>query len=84
MGRLQYDSPPTRLLAVIVQAALWIVALAVVSRIQLPTRRVGLVAADEPIIDLSTEPLTDRDVTAAVQSSVPAVAAAERAEEGER
>jgi len=84
-GRLQYDSPPTRLLLVFVQAMLWVVALAVVSRVQLPTRRAGLVATGETIIDLSAEPLTDRDAVAAVPPP-PAGAAtgAERVEEVDR
>ncbi|HSL75148.1 MAG TPA: glycosyltransferase [Ilumatobacteraceae bacterium] len=79
VGRLQYDSPMTRLLLVFVQAALWIVALAVVSRIQLPTRRAGLVGTDEPIIDLSTEPLTDLEVAAAaVDPAAPVIAEEDR------
>ena len=59
-GRLQYDSPPTRLLLVMVQVVLWIVALVVVSRLQVPTGRRGpLVADDETLIDLSSEPIVD-------------------------
>jgi hypothetical protein len=57
VGRLRYDSPPTRLLLVTFQALLWVAALVAVSRIQLPTRRSGLATNDEPIIDLSSEPL---------------------------
>ena len=59
-AQLRYDSPITRLLLVVLQAAFWILALVVVSRIQLPvSRRGGLVATDETLIDLTAEPLTD-------------------------
>jgi hypothetical protein len=61
-GRLQYDSPPTRLLLVVVQVLLWIVALVVVSRVQVPTGRRGpLIADDEALIDLSSAPADDPD-----------------------
>jgi GT2 family glycosyltransferase len=60
VATLAYDSPAIRFLAVLVQALLWIVALGVVSRIQVPTpRRGGFVDTDEAIIDLSSEPIID-------------------------
>jgi GT2 family glycosyltransferase len=60
VATLAYDSPAIRFLAVLVQALLWIVALGVVSRIQVPTpRRGGFVDTDEAIIDLSSEPVID-------------------------
>ena len=61
-GRLQYDSPATRLLLVVFQVGLWALALVVVSRVQVPTGRRGpLLADDEALIDLSSEPLVDTE-----------------------
>jgi len=87
IGRLRYDSPPTRLLLVVVQVVLWLVALVVVSRVQVPTSRRGpLVADDEALIDLSSEPILDAEhpVTASpVVAGAPGPTADEPGDEGE-
>ena len=57
VGELRYESPVNRLLLVLLQVAFWIVALVVVSRVQVPTgRRTGLAVTDETLIDLSPSP----------------------------
>jgi hypothetical protein len=63
VGEIRYDSPVSRTMLVLLQTALWIAALVVVSRIQLPSgRRRGLVETDEPLIDLTAEPVSIRAV----------------------
>ena len=55
---LRYASSPLRLLAVTVQAALWIAVLVAVSRIRVPvSRRSAGRIDDETLIDLSIEPI---------------------------
>lgn len=54
VGELRYDSPATRLLLVLLQVALWIVALVVVSRLRVRVpRRVDPIVINETLIDLS-------------------------------
>jgi GT2 family glycosyltransferase len=75
VATLRYDSSATRFLAVALQALLWIVALVVVSRIRVPTpRRGGLVDTDEPIIDLSSEPVVDPALRPAFTPPTPPTA----------
>jgi hypothetical protein len=58
IGALRYDSPLLRLVAVIVQAAMWIAVLVLVSRIQVPgPKRRATSTSDEPLIDLTAEPI---------------------------
>ncbi len=60
VAELRYESPVSRLLLVFLQAAFWIAALIMVSRVQVRTgRRSGLVTTDETLIDLSAEPIVD-------------------------
>jgi GT2 family glycosyltransferase len=60
-GTLRYETPAIRIMLVLVQTALWIAALLLVSRIQLPAARTRrFVVSDEPLIDLTAEPTPDR------------------------
>jgi hypothetical protein len=73
VGELRYESPISRLLLVFLQVAFWIVALVVVSRVQVPTsRRTGLVTTDETLIDLSAEPLDPMLVVPVESTPTPA------------
>jgi len=57
VGELRYDSPVGRLLLVLLQVALWVVALVVVSRLRVPvSRRTTALLDDETLISLSVEP----------------------------
>jgi hypothetical protein len=56
-GTLRYETPVIRVVLVLFQTALWIAALALVSRIRFPAaRRPGFAISDEPLIDLTAEP----------------------------
>ncbi len=55
-AQIRYDSPASRLLLVALQSLFWILALVVVSKIQLPvSRRVGPGTSGETLIDLTAE-----------------------------
>jgi GT2 family glycosyltransferase len=56
-GALRYETSVVRVLLVLLQTALWIGALVLVSRVRLPAaRRRGVMVSDEPLIDLTAEP----------------------------
>jgi hypothetical protein len=54
VGELRYDTPLTRPLMILLQVALWIVALVIVSRVRVPvSRRSRALVTNETLIDLS-------------------------------
>jgi GT2 family glycosyltransferase len=62
VGELHYDSSFVRALLVALQVALWLAAIVMVSRLNVPSnRRRALVDLDEPLIDLTSEPLVELD-----------------------
>lgn len=62
LGELHYDSSLFRAVLVALQVALWFAAFVVVTRLHVATnRRRALVDVDEPLIDLTSEPIVGLD-----------------------
>lgn len=85
IAELRYDSPTTRWLLVVLQLAMWIAALLLVGRVRVSIdHRAPLVATDEPLIDLTSEPLVD-DTDALRRAGIvdPGLPALDQASESE-